>query len=126
MLRFFHPVSTFSTTGKTKKGRILQDMALRLDRMLIEGIVLDTVTRMREIAAQLDAMYPRTRRTIIDYTLDQDFNGVITASPDAGSGLPALDQDYFRITFNTVAGTAAAEEALKTFTLDNILKEETK
>lgn len=126
MKKFLHPVTTFSTTGKTKKGRMLQEMALRLDRMLIEGNVLDTVTRMREIAAQLDAMYPRTRRTIIDYTLDQDFNGVITASPDAGSGRPALDQDYFRITFNTVAGTAAAEEALKTFTLDNILKEETK
>lgn len=36
-MKFLHPVSTFSNTGKSAKGRALQEMALKFDRVLIHG-----------------------------------------------------------------------------------------
>lgn len=118
-MKFFHPVSTFSNTGKTEKGRILQKMALQFDRCLIHGdslAVSNIVSRMREIAEVLDAHYPRTRPTFIDWCVDDQGNGQITASPVSDSG-SFEGQDYFRITFNTVAHAATIDEVLDRFTL---------
>lgn len=124
MMKFFHPVTTFSSTGKTEKGRILQDMALQFDRCLIHGdslAVSSIVSRMREIAEVLDAHYPRTRPTFIDWCVDDQGNGQITASPVSDSG-SFEGQDYFRITFNTVAHAATIDEVLDRFTLASIEK----
>lgn len=123
-MKFFHPVTTFSSTGKTEKGRILQDMALQFDRCLIHGdslAVSSIVSRMREIAEVLDAHYPRTRPTFIDWCVDDQGNGQITASPVSDSG-SFEGQDYFRITFNTVAHAATIDEVLDRFTLASIEK----
>lgn len=121
-MKFFHPVSTFTNTGKTEKGRILQQMALQFDRCLIHGdslAVSSIVSRMREIAEVLDAHYPRTRPTFIDWCVDDQGNGVITASPVSNSG--SFDgSDYFRITFNTVANAATIDELLDRFTLSSL------
>lgn len=119
MMKFFHPDTTFSTTGKTAKGRALQQMALQFDRVLIHGdslTVSSIVSRMREIAEVLDAHYPRTRPTFIDWCVDDQGNGQITASPVSDSG-SFEGQDYFRITFNTVAHSTTIDEVLEKFTL---------
>ena len=105
MMKFFHPVTTFSNTGKTAKGRALQEMAMKFDRILIHGdnlAISQIVSRFQEIASVLDARYPRTRPTFIDWVIDDEGNGQITAnsmSEDVGF----VEKDYFRITFNTVA-----------------------
>lgn len=124
MMKFFHPVTTFSNTGKTAKGRILQEMAQQFDRALIHGknSAMELTSRMREIAAVLDARYPRTRPTFIDCHIDNEGCGQIVASPVSEKGIPALDQDYFRITFNTVAQAATIDEVLDRFTLSAIEK----
>lgn len=125
MMKFFHPVSTFSTTGKTAKGKALQEMALKLDRALIHGDSLSIsriVCRMREIAVILDARYPRTRQTFIDWCIDDRGNGQITARP-MSDNVGLLDKDYFRITFNTVAHSATIDEVIDGFTLNSIEKE---
>lgn len=119
MMKFFHPVTTFSTTGKTAKGRALQQMALQFDRVLIHGdslTVSSIVSRMREIAEVLDAHYPRTRPTFIDWCVDDQGNGMIAASPASDSG-SFEGSDYFRITFNTVAHSTTIDEVLEKFTL---------
>ena len=121
-MRFFHPVSTFTTTGKTAKGRALQKMALQFDRALIHGenSAIQLTIRMREIAAVLDAKYPRTRPTLVDCSIDNEGNGQIVASPVSENTNRALDQDYFRITFNTVAHSATIDEVIDRFTIDSI------
>lgn len=123
-MKFFHPVNTFTNTGKTAKGRALQEMALQFDRVLIHGEYSEnTLTiRMREIAAVLDARYPRTRPTFVDYCIDNDGNGQIFARPVSEKGIGILDQDYFRITFNTVAHSATIDEVIDRFTLASIEK----
>lgn len=122
MMKFFHPVTTFSNTGKTEKGRILQAMALQFDKALIHGdslTISSIVCRMREIAEVLDARYPRTRPTHVDWHIDNEGDGQITACPIT-DGTPALDQDYFRISFNTVAHAATIDEVLDRFTLSTL------
>lgn len=119
MMKFFHPVTTFSSTGKTEKGRILQEMALQFDCCLIHSAnsAIKITERMREIAAVLDARYPRTRPTFVECHIDNEGCGQITASPVNKEGTPALDQDYFRISFETVANAATIDELLDKFTL---------
>lgn len=118
-MKFFHPVTTFSNTGKTEKGRILQEMAIQFDRVLIHGenSAIKLTERMREIAAVLDILYPRTRPTFIECHIDNDGCGMITASPTSDGARRVLDQDYFRITFNTVAHAATIDEVLDRLTL---------
>lgn len=123
-MKFFHPVSTFTNTGKTAKGRALQQMALQFDRVLIHGdslAVSSIVSRMREIADVLDANYPRTRPTFIDWCVDDHGNGQIFASPVSDSG-SFEGSDYFRITFNTVAHSTTIDEVLDKFTLASMRK----
>ncbi len=122
MMKFFHPVSTFNTTGKTAKGRALQKIALRFDRTLIHGdnSAIQLTIKLREIASVLDAKYPRTRPTFVDCSIDNEGNGQIVASPVSENTNRALDQDYFRIIFNTVAHAATIDEVIDRFTLDSI------
>lgn len=124
MMTLFHPVSTFTNTGKTAKGRALQEMALQFDRVLIHGdnSAIKLTERMREIAAVLDARYPRTRPTFVECHIDNDGCGMITASPTSDGARGVLDQDYFRISFNTVAHAATIDEVLDRFTLASIEK----
>lgn len=125
MMMFLHPVSFFTTTGKTAKGKALQEMALKFDRSLIHGdstAMSQLVVRMREIVAVLDAKYPRTRPTSVYLFTDRLGCGQIYASPMAADGHRVLDQEYFRITFNTVAHTATIDEVLDNFTLAAIEK----
>lgn len=123
MMKFIHPVSTFSTTGKTAKGRALQEMALQFDGALIHGdnSAIKLTIRMREIAAVLDARYPRTRPTFVECHIDNEGDGQIVASP-VSDGHDSLNQDYFRITFNTVRHSATIDEVLDRFTLASIEK----
>ncbi len=116
-MKFFHPVTTFSTAGKTAKGKALQTMALQFDRVLIHGYssAIKIANRMRMIAAQLDVKYPRTRPTFIDCHIDNEGNGQITACPASENGTRSLDKEYFRITFNTVAHDAVIDEILDKF-----------
>lgn len=122
-MKFFHPVNTFSNTGKTAKGRALQGMALQFDRVLIHGdnSAMQLMLRIRELAAVIDAKYPRTRRTFVELHIDDQGNGMITASPVSDSG-SFEGQDYFRITFNTVAHAATIDEVIDKFTLASIEK----
>lgn len=124
MMMFLHPVTTFSTTGKSAKGKALQEMALKFDRCLIHGdslTISNIVCRMREIAEVLDARYPRTRPTLIDWVIDDEGTGQISAKP-SNDGVGMLDKDYFRIAFTTVAHSATIDEVLDNFTLAAIEK----
>lgn len=124
MMKFFHPVTTFSTTGKTAKGRALQQMALQFDRVLIHGDnpAIRLTIRMREIAAAIDARYPRTRPTFVECHIDNDGCGMITATPTSDNTRGVLDQDYFRITFNTVDHSTTIDEVLDKFTIASMEK----
>lgn len=117
--KFFHPVSTFSNTGKTAKGRALQKIAMQFDRVLIHGenSAIKLTLRLREMAAAIDARYPRTRPTFVECHVDNDGCGQITASP-VSEDRPCLDQDYFRIIFNSVAHSATIEEVIDGLTID--------
>lgn len=124
MMKFFHPVTTFSTTGKSAKGKALQEMALKFDRCLIHGdsqTISNIVCRMREIAEVLDARYPRTRPTLIDWVIDDEGTGHITARP-IHDRVGMLDKDYFRIAFTTVAHSATIDEVIDRFNLNSIEK----
>lgn len=120
MMTFFHPVSTFSNTGKSAKGRALQEMALKFDRLLIQGdnSAVSLTVRMREIAAVLDARYPRARPTFVECHIDDNGCGMISACPTSDNARGILNQDYFRITFNSVAHVAIIDEVIDNFTLD--------
>ena len=124
MMKFIHPVTTFSTTGKSAKGKALQEMALKFDRCLIHGdslTISNIVCRMREIAEVLDARYPRTRPTLIDWVIDDEGTGQISAKP-SNDGVGMLDKDYFRIAFTTVAHSATIDEVIDRFNLNSIEK----
>lgn len=124
MMKFLHPVTTFSNTGKSAKGKALQQMALKFDRCLIHGdslTISNIVCRMREIAEVLDARYPRTRPTLIDWSVDDEGSGQITARP-IHDGVGMLDKDYFRIAFTTVAHSATIDEVIDRFNLHSIEK----
>ncbi len=124
MMKFLHPVTTFSTTGKSAKGKALQEMALKFDRCLIHGdslTISNIVCRMREIAEVLDARYPRTRPTLIDWVIDDEGTGQITAKP-SNDGVGIIDKDYFRIAFTTVAHSATIDEVIDRFNLNSIEK----
>lgn len=123
-MKFFHPVTAFSTTGKSAKGKALQEMALKFDRCLIHGdsmTISNIVCRMREIAEVLDARYPRTRPTLIDWVIDDEGSGQISAKP-SNDGVGMLDRYYFRIAFTTVAHSATIDEVIDRFTLASIEK----
>ncbi len=102
-LTFFHPVNTYSNTGKTAKGKELQEVAKKFERVLVAGAnaAQDLTHRLQDIAAILDAKYPRTRRTAVKIHIDGDGCGQITACP-MKDGLPLTDELFFSIWFDAV------------------------
>lgn len=114
MMFFFDTVQTFSTTGKTDKGKALQEMAKRLECVLVEGdnAPFKIHTAMREKANSIDEQFPRGRKTFVDINLDRSGQyGQITAVPVSDS-VDFDKQPYFRVYFHRVARTATIAEAM--------------
>lgn len=112
MTTFFHPVQTISTTGKSEKGKRLQEMAQQFDCMAVEGENATTaiVVAMRDLAARLDEEHPRGSRTYIELTEDPNGNGVITAWP-VSEQCSIHERAYFRIYFNRIAREMSVDQA---------------
>lgn len=111
---FFGQIQTFSTTGKSNKGQLLQDMARRFERVLVQGddAPVKITLAMREQATAIDRRFSRGRATYVDCVMDSlgDY-GQITAYPV--SDTVDLDkQAYFRMIFHKVARTATIPEAI--------------
>lgn len=111
---FFDTVQTFSTTGKSAKGKVLQEMAMRFKDVLVQGDCAPSkiVVAMREQAAETDKHFTRGRKTFIDHTVDRSGDsGQIMAVPV--SDVVDFDkQAYFRIYYHKVARTATIPEAV--------------
>lgn len=114
MMFFFDTVQTFSTTGKSAKGKALQEMAMRFKDVLVQGDYAPDkiVIAMREQAAEIDKQFTRGRKTYIDHTIDRSGDsGQIMAVPV--SDVVDFDkQAYFRIYYHKVARTATIPEAV--------------
>lgn len=114
MMYFFDTVQTFSSTGKTAKGRAIQGMAKRFERVLVQGedAPMKITMAMREQVQALDRRSRRGRETFVDYTYDSATGGgQITAFPV--SDVVDFDkQPYFRVYFHKVARTATIPEAI--------------
>lgn len=114
MMFFFDTVQTFSTSGKSAKGKALQEMAMRFENVLVQGedAPFKIVVAMREQAAAIDKKYNRGRETYIDHTVDRsESSGQITAIPVSES-VDWNVQPYFRIYYHRVARTATIPEAV--------------
>lgn len=114
MMFFFDTVQTFSTSGKSNKGQMLQEMAKRFERVLVQGddAPLKIVMALREEAQAIDNRFNRGRATFVDYTFDHSCDyGQITAYPVSDS-VDFDKQPYFRIFFHKVARTATIPEAV--------------
>ena len=114
MMFFFDTVQTFSTTGKSAKGKVLQEMAKRFKDVLVQGEYAPDkiVVAMREQAAEIDKNFTRGRKTFIDHTVDRSGDsGQIMAVPV--SDVVDFDkQAYFRLYYHKVARTATIPEAV--------------
>lgn len=114
MMFFFDSVQTFSTTGKSAKGKALQEMAKSLERVLVldKEAPVKIVTAMRELAADIDKRYRRGRETFVDYTFDEaSQSGQISAVPCSDNPSPN-EQPYFRIYYYRVAHSVDFKEAV--------------
>lgn len=116
MKYFFQPATVYATMGKSAKGRALQDIARKLDRMLVDGddAPVHIVTALSLAAGALDARYPRTRPTLVDYAGDD--SGLIWAQPVSENAGAFESAAYFRIPFDRVRETADTAEVIKTIT----------
>ena len=114
-MHFFDTVLTFTSTGKSAKGRALQEMARRFEHVLVQGddAPFKILTAMREYAQLVDKRFRRGRETFVDMTIDRsEESGQITALPVSES-VDFDKQPYFRIDFHTVARTATIPEAVQ-------------
>lgn len=106
MKYFFQPATIYATMGKSAKGRALQEISRKLDRMLVDGddAPVHIVMALRLAAGALDARYPRTRPTLVDYAGDD--SGLIWAQPVSESAGAFESAAYFRIPFDRLRETA--------------------
>lgn len=114
MMFFFDSVQTFSTTGKSAKGKDLQEMAKNLERVLVldKEALVKIVTAMREFAAEIDKRYSRGRETFVYYTFDDvSESGQISAVPCTDNSI-LIKQPYFRIYCYRVAHSVDFKEAV--------------
>lgn len=112
MKYFFDPVMIFNTTGKTAKGKALQEMAMRLEHLLVERehAPEETLLALSDQAKAIDERYSRGLPTMLHFYIDPlgDF-GQISATTwpsaaNAGDGMP-----YFRIHFRRVERQVSAQ-----------------
>ena len=111
---FFDTVQTFSTSGKSAKGRFLQDMAKRFENVLVQGddAPFKIVVAMQDRARIADSRFSRGRATYVDHVIDRSENyGQITAYP-VSDAVDSDKQPYFRIFYHKVARTATIPEAV--------------
>ena len=114
MMFFFDTVQLFTSSGKTYKGQFLQEMAKRLENVLVQGedAPVKIAIAMQEQARIIDSKITRGRATFVDHVIDRSENyGQISAYPVSG----AVDfdkQPYFRIFYHRVARTASIPEAI--------------
>ncbi len=114
MMYFINPVQTFSTSGKSNKGQLLQDMARRFERVLVQGedAPVKITLALREEAKAIDERFSRGRATMVDLVLDSFGDcGQITACPVSDTA-DFDKQPYFRMYFHKVARTATIPEAV--------------
>ena len=114
MMFFFDTVQTFSTSGKSRKGQVLQEMAKRFEWILVQGedAPLKIALAMREKAQILDARFSRGRATYVDCAFDRAADcGQIVAYP-VSDNAHFDPQPYFRLFFHNVARTASIPEAI--------------
>lgn len=113
MMYFFDDVQIYSTTGKSARGKALQEMAERFKNVLVQGEYApeSIVIAMRKQVEKIDK-YSRGRETFVFLTSDNtEGNGQIVAIPVSDYG--EFDkQPYFRICFHVVARTATILEAV--------------
>lgn len=114
MMFFFDTLQTFSTTGKSAKGKAIQEMAMRFEHVLVQGedAPVKIVMAMRDQVQILDKRFSRGRETFVDYTIDRSGeSGQISAFPMSET-VDFDKQPYFRIYFHKVARTATTPEAV--------------
>ena len=114
MMFFFDTVQTFSSSGKTYKGKFLQEMAKRLEYVLVQGenAPVHIAMAMQEQASILDSKITRGRETYVDHVIDRsgDF-GQISAYP-VSDAVDFDKQPYFRVFYHKVARQATIPEAV--------------
>lgn len=110
---FFDTVQTFATTGKSEKGKALQEMAKRFELVLVQGDTapVEVVVAMRDRAQELDNKFRRGSATFVNLSIDSSGSG------GQIEGLPVTEaaferQPYFRIYFHKVVRTATIAEAI--------------
>ena len=111
---FFDTVQTFSSSGKSAKGQVLQEMAKRFEYVLVQGddAPVKIVTAMREAVAEIDKRFSRGHQTYIDFTEDRTGDyGQIMAVP-ASDVVNFEKQAYFRVYYHKVTRTATVPEAI--------------
>lgn len=111
---FFDTVQTFSTSGKSEKGRAFQTMAKHFERVLVQGENAPTLiaSAMQDQARIIDNKIKRGRATYVDHVIDRSGDsGQITAYP-VSDAVDFDKQPYFRIFYHSVARTATIPEAV--------------
>lgn len=114
MMFFFDTVQTFSTSGKSGKGQVLQEIAKRFEGLLVQGddATVKIAVAMQEQARIIDSKFKRGRATFVDHVIDRSNNyGQITAYP-VSDAVDFDKQPYFRIFYHRVARTATIPEAI--------------
>lgn len=114
MMFFFDTVQLFASSGKTYKGQFLQEMAKRLENVLVQGedAPVKIAIAMQEQARILDSKVTRGRETYVDHVIDRSGDyGQISAYP-VSEAVDFDKQPYFRIFYHRVARTASIPEAI--------------
>lgn len=114
MMFFFDTVQIFTSSGKTYKGQYLQEMAKRLENVLVQGedAPVKIAIAMQEQARILDSKVSRGRETYVDHVIDRSGNcGQISAYP-VSDAVDFDKQPYFRVFYHKVARTATIPEAV--------------
>lgn len=111
---FFDTVQLFTTSGKSTKGQIFQNMAKRFEGVLVQGenAPFQIAMAMQGQARIIDSKITRGRATFVDHVIDRSENyGQITAY-SVSDAVDFDKQPYFRIFYHRVARTASIPEAI--------------
>lgn len=115
MIFYFGPVVTYSTTGKSAKGKALQELALRFKDVLVRGdaaTIAQIVSALRDQAAAIDKSSRGGVPTFVGLTFDnRGDSGQIDAVP-ASDRESFNERAYFRITFKKASALLTVQEAI--------------